>query len=92
MDQIEEVGVSLVLKTDHTGKSLPRFVVAAPLIGREWQRGTVHVAVVDEQRNMVAATPSGGWIADSPVVEGLGFPLGTTGSSHPPSALYWLSL
>jgi gamma-glutamyltranspeptidase/glutathione hydrolase len=49
----------------------------APLIGREWQRGTVHVAVVDQQRNMVAATPSGAWIADSPVIEGLGFPLGT---------------
>ncbi len=47
------------------------------LIGREWQRGTVHVDVVDAQRNMISATPSGGWIADSPVVEGIGFPLGT---------------
>jgi gamma-glutamyltranspeptidase/glutathione hydrolase len=46
-----------------------------PLVGREWQRGTVHVAVVDRQRNLVAATPSGAWIASSPVVEGLGFPL-----------------
>lgn len=46
-------------------------------VGREWQRGTVHVAVVDTARNLVAATPSGAWIADSPVVEGLGFPLGT---------------
>jgi len=48
-----------------------------PLVGREWQRGTVHVAVVDRQRNLVAATPSGAWIAGSPVVEGLGFPLTT---------------
>jgi gamma-glutamyltranspeptidase/glutathione hydrolase len=48
-----------------------------PLVGREWQRGTVHVAVVDRQRNMVAATPSGAWISGSPVVEGLGFPLTT---------------
>jgi gamma-glutamyltranspeptidase / glutathione hydrolase len=47
------------------------------LIGREWQRGTVHVDVVDAQRNMISATPSGAWIADSPVVEGVGFPLGT---------------
>ena len=47
------------------------------LVGREWQRGTVHVDVVDAQRNMVSATPSGGWIADSPVVAGVGFPLGT---------------
>jgi len=28
---------------------------------------------------MMAATPSGGWIPSSPVVEGLGFPLGTRG-------------
>lgn len=48
-----------------------------PLVGREWQRGTVHVAVVDRQRNLVAATPSGAWIAGSPVVEDLGFPLTT---------------
>ena len=48
-----------------------------PLVGREWQRGTVHVAVVDSARNLVAATPSGAWLAGSPVVEGLGFPLGT---------------
>jgi gamma-glutamyltranspeptidase/glutathione hydrolase len=48
-----------------------------PLVGREWQRGTVHVAVVDGQRNMVAATPSGAWLSGSPVVEGLGFPLTT---------------
>jgi gamma-glutamyltranspeptidase/glutathione hydrolase len=48
-----------------------------PLVGREWQRGTVHVAAVDQQRNLVAATPSGAWISGSPVVAGLGFPLTT---------------
>jgi gamma-glutamyltranspeptidase / glutathione hydrolase len=48
-----------------------------PLVGREWQRGTVHVAVVDRHRNLVAATPSGAWLSGSPVVEGLGFPLTT---------------
>jgi gamma-glutamyltranspeptidase/glutathione hydrolase len=48
-----------------------------PLVGREWQRGTVHVAVVDQQRNLVAATPSGAWIAGSPVIPGVGFPLTT---------------
>jgi gamma-glutamyltranspeptidase/glutathione hydrolase len=48
-----------------------------PLVGRQWQRGTVHVAVVDGARNLVAATPSGAWLSGSPVVEGLGFPLGT---------------
>ncbi len=44
---------------------------------RSWGRGTVYVAVVDSERNMVSATPSGAWIPSSPVVEGLGFPLGT---------------
>lgn len=44
---------------------------------RSWGGGTVYVAVVDSERNMVSATPSGAWIPSSPVVEGLGFPLGT---------------
>jgi gamma-glutamyltranspeptidase/glutathione hydrolase len=38
---------------------------------------TTHVDVIDGQGNMVAATPSGGWIGSSPVIKGLGFPLGT---------------
>ena len=40
---------------------------------------TTHLDAVDREGNMVAATPSGGWIGDSPVVKGLGFPLGTRG-------------
>jgi gamma-glutamyltranspeptidase/glutathione hydrolase len=38
---------------------------------------TTHLDVIDRKGNMVAATPSGGWIQSSPVVPGLGFPLGT---------------
>jgi len=38
---------------------------------------TVHIDVVDRFGNMIAATPSGGWLQSSPVVEGLGFPLNT---------------
>jgi gamma-glutamyltranspeptidase/glutathione hydrolase len=37
--------------------------------------GTVHVNVVDRQRNMVSATASGAWLSASPVVPALGFPL-----------------
>jgi gamma-glutamyltranspeptidase/glutathione hydrolase len=37
--------------------------------------GTVHVNVVDGQRNMVSATASGAWLSASPVVPALGFPL-----------------
>lgn len=40
---------------------------------------TTHVDVVDGEGNLFSATPSGGWIPSSPVVEGLGFPLGTRG-------------
>ena len=38
---------------------------------------TVHVAAVDCHGNMVACTPSGGWLQSSPVIAGLGFCLGT---------------
>ncbi|HYV56407.1 MAG TPA: gamma-glutamyltransferase family protein [Candidatus Nitrosopolaris sp.] len=44
---------------------------------RDWGRGTVYVAAVDGGRNMASFTPSGAWIPTSPVVDGLGFPLGT---------------
>ena len=40
---------------------------------------TVHVSVVDRLGNMIAATPSGGWLESSPVVPGLGFPITTRG-------------
>lgn len=40
---------------------------------------TTHLDAVDIEGNMVAATPSGGWIDSSPVVKGLGFPIGTRG-------------
>ena len=40
---------------------------------------TTHLDAVDRQGNMVASTPSGGWIGTSPVIKGLGFPLGTRG-------------
>ena len=40
---------------------------------------TTHADAVDHEGNLFAATPSGGWIPSSPVIEGLGFPLGTRG-------------
>ena len=47
--------------------------------GREHMQDTTHLDAVDREGNMVAATPSGGWIPSSPVIAGLGFPLGTRG-------------
>lgn len=40
---------------------------------------TCHVDIVDRWGNMVAATPSGGWLQSSPAVSELGFALGTRG-------------
>ena len=45
---------------------------------------TCHVDVVDRWGNMVAATPSGGWLQSSPAVPGLGFALTVRGQ------MFWL--
>lgn len=44
---------------------------------QSWGPGTIHVTAADRHGNMVACTASGGWIPSSPVMETLGFPLGT---------------
>ncbi len=38
---------------------------------------TVHYDVIDRHGNMIAATPSGGWLQSSPTIPELGFCLGT---------------
>ncbi len=48
--------------------------VSAPELG---PGDTCHLDVADRFGNLVAATPSGGWLQSSPVVPGLGFCLGT---------------
>ena len=48
--------------------------VSAPTLG---PGDTCHLDVADRFGNMVAATPSGGWLQSSPVIPGLGFCLGT---------------
>ncbi|MBO0891103.1 MAG: gamma-glutamyltransferase family protein [Acidothermales bacterium] len=50
----------------------------------ETRGDTCHLDVVDRWGNMVSATPSGGWLQSSPVVPGLGFPLGTR------AQMFWL--
>jgi gamma-glutamyltranspeptidase/glutathione hydrolase len=58
-----------------------------PTVPRDDQRSgdTCHVDVVDRHGNMVSATPSGGWLQSSPVIPGLGFPLGTR------AQMFWLT-
>src|SRR5262249_39935239 len=44
-----------------------------------YDHDTTHTCAADAKGNLIAATPSGGWIPSSPVVPGLGFPMGTRG-------------
>jgi gamma-glutamyltranspeptidase/glutathione hydrolase len=44
---------------------------------RPWGAGTIHVTACDRAGNMIAVTASGGWIPSSPVIDSLGFPLGS---------------
>jgi gamma-glutamyltranspeptidase / glutathione hydrolase len=50
-----------------------------PTVGRlgESAGDTVHFDVIDRHGNMIAATPSGGWLQSSPTIPTLGFCLGT---------------
>ncbi|WP_046508332.1 gamma-glutamyltransferase family protein [Streptomyces odonnellii] len=58
---------------------LPAAGAGEPTVARDGAtRGdTCHLDIVDRWGNMVAATPSGGWLQSNPVVPELGFPLGT---------------
>ncbi|KIZ34127.1 gamma-glutamyltransferase family protein, partial [Rhodopseudomonas palustris] len=57
-----------------------------PTVGRMGQvRGdTVHFDIIDKDGNMIAATPSGGWLQSSPIIPKLGFALGTR------AQMFWL--
>jgi gamma-glutamyltranspeptidase / glutathione hydrolase len=57
---------------------------AAPGVGEPTRGDTVHLDVVDRWGNMVAATPSGGWLWGAPVIPSLGFCLGTR------AQMFWL--
>ena len=45
---------------------------------------TCHIDVADRWGNIISATPSGGWLQSSPIVESLGFCLGTR------AQMFWL--
>ncbi|SAI72401.1 gamma-glutamyltranspeptidase [Bordetella ansorpii] len=63
------------------GVGEPTFAALPPV--NEWAQreifvgDTCHIDVIDRHGNMVAATPSGGWLSSSPVVPGLGFSIST---------------
>jgi gamma-glutamyltranspeptidase/glutathione hydrolase len=77
---------SLELRPGDVGRGLPDFVTFD--VRKDNRRAldtssrigdTTHLDAVDRQGNMVASTPSGGWLGSSPAIAGLGFPLGTRG-------------
>lgn len=59
----------------------PTFATLPPV--EEWAErevfvgDTCHIDVIDRDGNMVAATPSGGWLSSSPVIPSLGFAIST---------------
>ena len=67
---------------------LPRLAGSGELVtlgvGEPTSGDTCHVDVVDRWGNMISATPSGGWLQSSPVIEPLGWPLGTR------AQMFWL--
>jgi gamma-glutamyltranspeptidase/glutathione hydrolase len=71
---IDEKKASMEMRPGQGPKHVPEDVP-----GREhtFRGDTTHTCGVDVKGNMMAATCSGGWIPSSPVVPGLGFPMGT---------------
>ena len=67
-------GAAQAGSADGTGEPTVASGVASPALG---PGDTCHLDVADRFGNMVAATPSGGWLQSSPVIPGLGFCLGT---------------
>jgi gamma-glutamyltranspeptidase/glutathione hydrolase len=61
-----------------------RSMARAPGSGEPTRGDTVHLDIVDRWGNMVAATPSGGWLWGAPVIPELGFCLGTR------AQMFWL--
>ncbi len=69
------------METQHGPAWMAQLSDGVPAVLRltEAKGDTCCVTATDREGNMVAATPSGGWLKSSPVVPGLGFPLGTRG-------------
>jgi gamma-glutamyltranspeptidase/glutathione hydrolase len=72
---------TLAISDTRFGIGEPTFAALPPV--REWAEreifvgDTCHLDVIDREGNMVAATPSGGWLSSSPVIPALGFSLNT---------------
>ena len=77
---IQGYGKTLVARTAEFGRAaVGSGGSGEPTVGRlgESRGDTVHFDIVDRHGNMIAATPSGGWLQSSPTIPTLGFCLGT---------------
>jgi gamma-glutamyltranspeptidase/glutathione hydrolase len=84
---VEGFGAVLPLRRDDgQRRAVGAFGSGEPTVGRlgEVRGDTVHFDIVDRAGNMIAATPSGGWLQSSPVIPELGFGLGTR------AQMFWL--
>jgi gamma-glutamyltranspeptidase/glutathione hydrolase len=72
---------TLLTANTRFGIGEPTFAALPPI--SEWLErevfvgDTCHIDVIDRHGNMVAVTPSGGWLSSSPVVPALGFSINT---------------
>src|SRR5439155_7913941 len=74
---IDPKKASLEMRPGHGPKSVPEG--RAPGLPETFRGDTTHTCALDIHGNMMAATCSGGWIPSSPVIPGVGFPMGTRG-------------
>jgi len=76
---------SPALRPGNIGRGIPGYATrpvlednGSPMSGSH-TGDTTHLDTLDAEGNLVACTVSGGWFQSSPVIDGLGFPLGTRG-------------
>ncbi len=75
-DQVARMlaGVRIAGQSGKGGASVGEPTMAS-MVAAGRRGDTVHIDVIDKWGNMIAATPSGGWLQSSPVIPSLGFPL-----------------
>lgn len=76
-------GVRIVGSTASGGATVGEPTIAS-MVAAGRRGDTVHIDVIDKWGNMIAATPSGGWLQSSPVIPELGFPLNSR------AQMFWL--
>ena len=76
-------GPVIVRKKGETEESNSKYDIGEPTIAKfndlstnsdgQTSGDTTHFDIIDQWGNMVAATPSGGWLQSSPIIPELGF-------------------